>query len=48
MVQALESGGVMLVPGCERFGPGLRYAAACAPDQARRHPAALSAMSRAR
>jgi hypothetical protein len=48
MVQAIESGGVMLVPGCDRFGPGLRYAADRASDHARRHPAALSAMSRAR
>ncbi len=39
MVQALERGGVLLVPSCEQLGPGLRYA----PDRARRHPAALSA-----
>ena len=43
IVQALERGGVLLVPGCGQFGAGLRYAASCAPDHARRHPAALSA-----
>jgi transcriptional regulator with XRE-family HTH domain len=48
MVQALEREGVLLVPSCEQLGPGLRYAASCAPDHARRHPAALSVISRAR
>jgi len=32
MVQALERGGVLLVPSCKQLGPGLRYA----PDHARR------------
>jgi hypothetical protein len=44
MVQALERRGVLLVPSCGQYGPGLRYA----PDHARRHPAALSAISRSR
>ena len=48
MVRALERGGVLLVPTCEQFGPGLRYVADGSLGLVRRHPAASSATSRSR
>ena len=40
MVQALERRGVRLLSSDDQNGPGLRYAASCAPDHARRHSSA--------